>query len=81
MMFKGRLQHSVIFVIAKKVGMDGDRLRQDMQAPEITDEIIEKFNLARALRVLLTGIHRGTHLVAGPSADIDFPKRLLRRAH
>ena len=75
MMFKGRLQNSTIFAIAKDVGLNVDRLRADMQAPEITDEIIANFNLARGLRIFETpGFIVGTHMLTEPSAQIDFPK-------
>jgi protein-disulfide isomerase len=75
MMFTGRLQTSTIFDIAKDVGLDVDRLRKDMQAPEITDEIIANFNLARSVRIFQTpGFIVGTHMLTEPSADIDFPK-------
>jgi hypothetical protein len=46
-----------------------------MTAPEITDEIIANFNLARSLRIFQTpGFIVGNHILTGPSADIDFPK-------
>jgi protein-disulfide isomerase len=77
MMFRGRLQNDTIFEIAKDVGLDVDRLRKDMQAPEITDEIIANFNLARGLRIFETPVFIvGTHMLTGPSAEIDFPKEV-----
>jgi protein-disulfide isomerase len=73
--FKGRLQNSVIFDTAKDVGLDVGRLRKDMEAPEITDEIIANFNLARALRIFETpGFIVGGHMLTGLSAEIEFPK-------
>jgi protein-disulfide isomerase len=75
MVYKGPLQDSVIFETAKDVGLDVGRLRKDMTAPEITDEIIANFNLARSLRIFQTpGFIVGNHILTGPSADIDFPK-------
>jgi protein-disulfide isomerase len=75
MAYKGPLQDSVIFDTAKDVGLDVGRLRKDMTAPEITDEIIANFNLARSLRIFQTpGFIVGNHILTGPSADIDFPK-------
>jgi protein-disulfide isomerase len=75
MAYKGPLQDSVIFDTAKDVGLDVGRLRKDMTAPEITDEIIANFNLARSLRMFQTpGFIVGNHILTGPSADIDFPK-------
>ena len=75
MAYKGQLTDSVIFDTAKNVGLDVDRLRKDMAAPEVTDEIIANFNLARSLRIFQTpGFIVGAHILTGPSADIDFPK-------
>jgi protein-disulfide isomerase len=75
MAYKGPLQDSVIFDTAKDVGLDVGRLRKDMTAPEITDEIIANFNLARSLHMFQTpGFIVGNHILTGPSADIDFPK-------
>jgi protein-disulfide isomerase len=75
MMFKGRLQESAIFDTAKDVGLDVERLRKDMQLPEIADEIIANFNLARAIRVYQTpAFIVGNHRLAEPSAEIDFAK-------
>lgn len=84
MMFRGRLTEDAIFDMAKESGLDIPRLRRDMQAPEITDEIIKTFNLARAVRVFQTpAFIVNTHLVTGPSAEIDFPKLVAaaRAAH
>ena len=45
------------------------------EAPEVADEIIANFNLARGLRIFETpGFIVGTHMLTGPSAEIDFPK-------
>jgi len=75
MTFKGQLQESTVFDIAKDVGLDVARLKKDMQAPEIADEIIATFNLARGIRVFQTpAFIVGNHLLTGPSAEIDFPK-------
>jgi protein-disulfide isomerase len=75
MNYRGPLEASVIFDTAKSVGLDVGRLRKDMAAPEITDEIIANFNLARSLRIFQTpGFIVGNHIMTGLSADIDFPK-------
>jgi protein-disulfide isomerase len=77
--FKGRLTDEAIFDTAKEVGLDVARLRKDMDAPEIADEIIANFNLARALHILGTpGLIAGAHMLTGPSAEIDFPKVAAR---
>lgn len=75
MMFKGQLREPVIFDTAKDVGLDVNRLRKDMQSPEIADEIIGNFNLARAIRAFDTPTFIvNDHLLTEPSAEIDFPK-------
>ena len=75
MNFKGRLTNDVIFETAKDVGLDVARLRKDMDAPEITNEIIANFNLARGLRIFQTpAFIVDGQLLTGESADIDFPK-------
>jgi len=74
MEYKGPWQESVIFDTAKSVGLDVARLRKDLAAPEITNEILANFNLARSLRIFQTpGFIVGTHILTGPSAQIDFP--------
>jgi hypothetical protein len=46
-----------------------------MEAPEIYNQIIANFNLARALRVFQTPTFIiGGHIITDPSAQIDFPK-------
>lgn len=73
--FKGRLTNDVIFDTAKDVGLDVGRLKKDMDAPEIADEIIANFNLARALRIFDTpNFIIGNHILTEPSVQIDFPK-------
>ena len=60
---------------SKEVGLDVDRLRADMNAPEIADAIIGNFNHARALRITTTPTFIiGTRLVTESSATLDFAK-------
>ncbi len=74
MEFRGQLSEARIFEIADEVGLDVVRLREDMEAPEIADQIIENFNLARALRVISTPTYFvNDRLINQPSAEIDFP--------
>lgn len=71
---RGQLDTSRIFEIANSVGLDVDRLRIDMDAPEIADQIIANFNLARSLRITTTPTFIvDTHMITEPSAQIDFP--------
>lgn len=82
MMFKGRIEDSTIFDIAKDVGLDVERLKKDMLAPEIADEIIANFNLARAIRAFQTPVFIiDNHLITEPSAEIDFTKLVAAARH
>lgn len=64
---------------AKAVGVDVARARRDMTAPDVTDEIIANFNLARGIRAFQTPAYIvGAHLVTGDSADIDFAREVAR---
>jgi protein-disulfide isomerase len=73
--FRGQLETSTVFEIAKSVGLDVGRLRKDMDAPEVADQIIANFNLARSLNITATPTFIvGTHMLTEPSAQIDFAK-------
>ena len=75
MNFRGQLLESDIFDMAKASGLDLVRLRRDMTAPAIADEIIANFNLARGIRGFQTPIFIvGNHEMSSESASIDFPK-------
>ena len=75
MMFRGQLTADAVYDMAKDSGVDVNRLRKDMESPEIADEIIATFNLARAIRAFQTPTFIvNDHLLTGASADIDFPK-------
>jgi len=74
MAYHGPWNEAAIFETARHVGLDMVQLRQDMAAPEVTNEIIADFNLARGLRIFQTpGFVVGDHILTGPSAQIDFP--------
>ena len=74
MAYRGPWNEEAIFSTATSVGLDIDRLRHDMTAPSIANEIIENFNLARGLRIFQTpAFVVGDHILTGPSAQIDFP--------
>jgi 2-hydroxychromene-2-carboxylate isomerase len=74
MNYRGGLDTFVIFDTAKSVGLDVARLRKDMAAPEIDEEIIANMNLARSLRIFQTpGFIVGNHILTGQSVDMDFP--------
>ena len=75
---RGRLTESIIFRTAESVGLDVARLRKDMDAPEVANQIIENFNLARSLKVSVTpGYFVDTRILSGASvltntSQIDF---------
>lgn len=75
----GVLDEAGILDTAKAVGLDVARARRDMFAPEVTDEIIANFNLARGIRVFQTPAYIvGAHLLTGDSADINFVREVAR---
>ena len=75
----GVLDEAGILETAKSVGLDVARASRDMNAPEVNDEIIANFNLARGIRVFQTPAYIvGAHIVTGDSADIDFAKEVAR---
>jgi protein-disulfide isomerase len=79
MNYEGPLDEGVIFDTARRVGLDGPKLRQAMQAPEISDEIIANFNLARSLRLFQTpSFIVGNHILTGLSAEIDFAREVAK---
>ena len=76
---EGALDEAGIMETAKAAGLDVARARRDMFAPDVTDEIIANFNLARGIRVFQTPAYIvGAHLVTGDSADIEFAKEVAR---
>jgi 2-hydroxychromene-2-carboxylate isomerase len=76
---EGALDEAGIFETARAMSLDVNRLRRDMAAPEINDEIINNFNLARGIRVFQTPAYIvGGHLVRGDSADINFAREVAR---
>ena len=85
MNWDGTPSESDIFDIAKQSGLDVARLKRDMQAPWITDQIIANFNLARAIRAFQTPTFMvNGHELSSTSASIDFPKEVAaarRTAH
>lgn len=81
---RGQLKSETMFKIAASVGLDMDRLRKDMDDPEIADQIMENFNLARALKVSVTpGFFVDTTVLSGVSAltstaKIDFGEEVAK---
>jgi protein-disulfide isomerase len=68
-----------VFEIAASVGLDMDRLRADMEKPQIYAQLITNFNLARAIRIFQTPTFIiGNHIITEPSAQIDFPAQVAK---
>jgi predicted DsbA family dithiol-disulfide isomerase len=77
MRFEGRLTEADIFAMAKAAGLNMARLKRDMNAPAVTDQIISVFNQARGIRVFQTPafIVNG-RLLGNESALIDFRREV-----
>jgi protein-disulfide isomerase len=74
MAYHGPWGEEAIYATARSVGLDMARLRHDMASQSIDSELLANFNLARALRIFQTpGFVVGSHILTGPSAQIDFP--------
>jgi protein-disulfide isomerase len=54
MAYRGKLTNDDVFAMAAKVGLDIAKLKADMESPEVTDQIIDTMNLARAMKISLT---------------------------
>ncbi len=71
-----------VFKIAANVGLDVERLKQDMNSTTVTDQLFENFNLARKLRInVIPGYIIKGKVLSGLSSDtvtsaIDFPKEV-----
>ncbi len=48
---KSKVTQPVVMAIAESVGLDTERLRADMEAPEVAEEIRQNYILARALDI------------------------------
>lgn len=73
MRHQGQLLVSDIEELAKASKLDLARLKRDMNAPDVTDELLANFNLARAIRAFQTPTYIvGTHVLGDDSARIDF---------
>ena len=49
--FKGKLSQQTVFVLAKSIGLDTDRLARDMNDPKIRKMIARNFQLAELLKI------------------------------
>lgn len=86
MRFEGQLTDADVFDMAKAAGLDMARLKRDMVAPGVSDQIISVFNQARAIRVFQTpafivGGPRGARILSSESASIDFAREVAAARH
>ena len=77
MRFEGRLTDADVFDMARAAGLDMARLRRDMDAPDVSNQIISVFNQARGIRVFQTPafLVNGRQL-GSESALIDFRREV-----
>jgi protein-disulfide isomerase len=79
---RGQLKEENIFGIAADAGLNVAKLKADMASPEVADQLIDNFNLARALKVSLTPAYIvNATVLAGvsvktSSAKIDFAQEV-----
>jgi len=74
---EGALDDAGIFETAGSVGLDVNRAKRDMQAPDVSDEIIANFNLARGIRAFQTPTYIiDGRILTADSANIDFAREI-----
>jgi protein-disulfide isomerase len=77
---KGQITEDVIYKVAGSVGLDVERLKRDMTAPEIEQAVKANLALAKALDIRGTpGFIIGEHIVPG-AIDLDALKDLVADA-
>jgi len=80
MLAAGLVNESKVLEVAAQVGLDVDRLRQDMEAPEITALIERNRELARALRITGTpSFVVGDQMLRG-AADAEVIRGYIQQA-
>jgi protein-disulfide isomerase len=77
---KGQITDETVYQVAASVGLDVDRLKQDMTAPEIEQALKTNLALADALNIHGTpGFIIGDHIVPG-ALDLDTLKSMIADA-
>jgi protein-disulfide isomerase len=77
---KGQINEDVVYQVAGAVGLDVERLKRDMKAPEIDRAVKANLALANALDIRGTpGFIIGEHIVPG-AIDLDTLKSLVADA-
>ena len=77
---KGQITDDTVYKIAGSVGLDVERLKQDMSAPEIEQALKANLALAEALNIHGTpGFIIGKHIVPG-AVDLDALRNMIADA-
>lgn len=77
---KGQITDDTVYKVAGSVGLDVDRLKQDMNAPEIARDLKANLALAEALNIRGTpGFIIGKKIVPG-ALDLDALKNMVAEA-
>ena len=77
---KGQISEDVVYKVAGSIGLDLDRLKRDMAAPEIERAVKANLALAKALEIHGTpGFIIGEQIVPG-AIDLDALKNLIEEA-
>jgi protein-disulfide isomerase len=75
MTMPGQLNVSDMEALARSLRLDMVRLRRDMTGPDVNDEIIANFNLARGIRAFQTPTYIvNRRILTQDSGDIDFAR-------
>ncbi len=76
---EGALDEAGIVETARAAGLDLPRARRDMMAPDVSDEIIANFNLARGIRAFQTPTYIvGGRILSADSGDINFAQEVAQ---
>jgi protein-disulfide isomerase len=77
---KGQITDETVYKVAGSVGLDVDRLKQDMSAPEIGQALKTNLALANELNIRGTpGFIVGNHIVPG-AIDLDALRNMVAEA-
>lgn|SRR5579872_1015830 len=80
MALKGQINEAAIYKVAASVGLDADRLKRDMEAPDIGRELKDNMALAQALQIQGTpGFVIGDQIVPG-AVELDTLKDMIADA-
>ncbi len=77
---KGQLSDDVIVKVAQSVGLNVDKIKVDMAAPEVAKVLKSDFELAQALNVKATPVFVIGDSVLPGAVDIDTLRRLIAEA-